>query len=136
VFQRPAFKPRQHRFAACLTLWALVLALLAPGVSRALAFASGEMAPWGAICTAASEGRVAADADPATPDADMLQACALCVLGHDVPPLPVQVPAPALLLLALADVPRLLPPAPRALPARLAAQPRAPPALFRSTASA
>ncbi len=110
----------------------MVLALLAPGVSRALAAASGQIAPWGAICTAAGERRVAGDAEPAAPGADMLQACALCVLGHDAPPLPGQAPAPMLLLLALADVPRAERPAPPAPPARATAQPRAPPASIRS----
>jgi hypothetical protein len=130
VFRR--LHPSHHRLAACLTLWAMVLALLAPGVSRALAFASGQIAPWATICTAAGERRVPVDAEPAAPAADMLQACALCVLGHDAPPLPAQAPAPMLLLQALADVPRLASPAPTAPPARLLAQPRAPPAPFGS----
>jgi hypothetical protein len=132
MFRR--LRPSHHRLAACLTLWAMALALLAPGVSRALAFASGQIAPWATICTAAGERRVAVavDAEPAAPAGDMLQACALCVLGHDAPPLPVRAPAPVLLLQALADVPHLESPAPRAPPARLAAQPRAPPASFGS----
>jgi hypothetical protein len=130
------FTHSQHRLAACLTLWAMVLALLAPGVSRALAFASGQMAPWGAICTAAPDGRMAADADPATPSADMLQACALCVLGHDAPPLPAQAPAAMRLSLASTAATSMVPPAPAAAAVRLAAQPRAPPSSSRSTATA
>jgi hypothetical protein len=123
-------KQRPHRLAACFTLLAMVLALLAPGVSRALVFASGQAMPWGEICSASKTSRMAAGQQPAGSASEMLEACALCVPALDAPPLPVRLAPLALLPVTVGSAPRLFLPAPRALLERHTAQPRAPPASF------
>lgn len=102
----------------------LLLAALAPSISRALGFARADAAAFALICTSGS-----AVPEPGSPMAAPLD-CPMClVASHDALPPP---PAPDLAsqLLAFTDVPPSralhvhLPTAPRS-----AAQPRAPPVL-------
>lgn len=93
-----------------LSLWllcAMLLAALAPTVSRARAWSQGSAVPWMEVCTTAGAQRTAAD----TPNDEapqsgmgMLDHCALCVLASDrlAPPSPdfvwqAQLQAPPLL---------------------------------------
>ena len=72
-----------------LSLWllcAMLLAALAPTVSRAQAWSQGSPVPWMEVCTTAGAQRTAAD----TPNDEapqsgmgMLDHCALCVLASD-----------------------------------------------------
>ena len=72
-----------------LSLWllcAMLLAALAPTVSRARAWSQGSAVPWMEVCTTAGAQRTAAD----TPNDEapqsgmgMLDHCALCVLASD-----------------------------------------------------
>lgn len=116
---------RRHcRFATRLALVAMSLALLAPGISRALAFARGDATPWGLICSAPGSGQ---RSDPASSAVHALDACAFCVVAADAPPLPAAtLPLPRLPALSQA-LPRLFLHAPRTLFAWHAAQPRGPP---------
>ncbi len=120
-----------------LSLWllcAMLLAALAPTVSRARAWSQGSAVPWMAVCT--TEGRLqaalnqqgAAPSDErSAPVAAMLDHCALCVLASDrmAPP-----PTP-LTWQALPQAPPLLAQLdqhiPQAVP-RWTAHSRAPPA--------
>jgi hypothetical protein len=119
--------PRHRSPVAWLTLVAMALALLAPGISRAVAFAKGDVTPWGVICSVGAGGRMA-DGEPSQPSAaHALDACALCVLSCDAPPLPA---VPIVIGVAAAlgrAMPLLFLQAPRRLFAWLAALPRAPP---------
>lgn len=112
------------RLATGFALVAMTLALLAPGVSRALAHARGDATPWGLICSAPGSGP---RSDPATSAVHALDACAFCVVAGDVPPLPAATPQlPRLPALSQA-LPQLFLHAPCTLFAWLAAQPRGPP---------
>jgi hypothetical protein len=76
-----------------LSLWllcAMLLAALAPTVSRAQAWSQGSAAPWMVVCT--SDGRLQTvlnqqgntqSDEGSVPGAAMLDHCALCVLGSD-----------------------------------------------------
>lgn len=118
---------RPHRrFATWLTLVALVLATLAPGIARALTFAQGELAPWGQICTTSADGSHGSGL-ATEPTLHLLDHCPFCSLHSDDLGLP---PAPA----ASADapalshaVPRLFLLSARPLFAWAPAQARAPP---------
>lgn len=117
--------PFEHRLAAAVAGCALLFAALAPTLSHALATAA---APFEAmVCTADGARRAAPPADaPRTPDAHPLEHCPFCA-SHAVPLAP---PPAALAMLAtpgIDQVPALDWQAPRALFARTAAQPRAPP---------
>ncbi len=103
-------------------LFTLVVAALAPGVSRALAFAQGSLAPWSVVCSAPAGGSGAAG-----PQAlHLLEHCAWCSLHSDQlapPPAAAPLHLPAL----RHQVPALLLQAPRLLPIWATAQARAPP---------
>lgn len=112
-----------RRRLAWVLLCALVVAALAPGVARALAFVQGQSAPWSVVCTT--------PADVPTPSghdtAHLMEHCAWCSLHADTLALP---PAAGLALQHPAlrhAVPALFLHAPRPLPAWRAAQARAPP---------
>lgn len=113
----------RHRLAWVL-LCALVVAALAPGVARALAFAQGQLAPWSVVCSAPNDGPSPADHDPA----HLMEHCAWCG-GHAHTLAPPPVDSVVLQHPALRHgVPALFLHAPRPLPAWAAAQARAPPA--------
>ena len=111
-----------RRRLAWVLLFTLVVAALAPGVSRALAFAQGHLAPWAVVCSAPGD----APGAPAHDKLHPLEHCAWCSLHSDqLAPPPV---AGVLHLQALRHaVPALFLHAPRPLPAWAAAQARAPP---------
>jgi hypothetical protein len=120
---------RHRRLALWVTLVTLVLATLAPGVARALAFASGDAAPWTVVCSAANGLRAADGAPAALSVHGVFDSCPFCLAGldtHALPPVPLSLALP----LRLADVkPRAFWHAPRPLFAWRAAQARAPPTL-------
>jgi hypothetical protein len=113
----------RRRFAWVL-LCALVVAALAPGVARAMAFAQGQFAPWSVLCSAPAD----APAAPGHASVHLMEHCAWCSLQapHLAPPpaAAVALPQPAL----RHALPALFLHAPRPLPAWAAAQARAPPA--------
>ena len=125
---------RRHR---CLSLWltlvAMVLATLAPGISRAKAFADGESAPWAVVCSvlpgvSASGGSAGTDGQAEKAGGVMGEHCPFCMPRADL-----LAPPPALPQMALGAVATDVPPplfllAPRPLHAWCSAQPRAPPA--------
>lgn len=114
-----------RRRLAWVLLCALVVASLAPGVARALAFAQGQFAPWSVVCSAPSDAPTPADHDAA----HLMEHCAWCGLHADTlapPPVASAVlQHPAL----RQSVPALFLHAPRPLPAWATAQARAPPVL-------
>ena len=83
-----------------LSLWllcAMLLAALAPTVSRARAWSQGSAVPWMAVCTTEGTPQTALNQQGNTqgdegsvPGASMLDHCALCVLASDrlAPPSP------------------------------------------------
>lgn len=123
---------RRHR---CLSLWltlvAMVLATLAPGISRAKAFVDGESAPWAVVCSvlpaAASAGGTDGQAEKA--GGVMGEHCPFCMPRADALAPPPALPPMALGAVATDDPPPLFLQAPRPLHAWCSAQPRAPPAL-------
>lgn len=126
---------RRHR---CLSLWltlvAMVLATLAPGISRAKAYADGESAPWAVVCSV-----LPGVAAPGAPDDSEGQAekaggvmgehCPFCMPRAGALAPPPALPGMALGAVVTADPPALFLLAPRPLHAWCSAQPRAPPAL-------
>lgn len=99
----------------------LLLAALAPTLSRAARFAFDGAAPYAALCSAQSSGDETGGAMAA---AD----CPLCLLQAHGSLGPPAVADPAAALLSFgSERPWSLVQAPRASPARLHAQPRAPP---------
>lgn len=125
---RPMQRLCRHRqLATWVTLVALVLATLAPGIARALSFAQGELAPWGQICSVNDKLTESRSGTPAEPSAHLLDHCPFCSLHSDtvdLPPAPIAIADAALLGHA---VPQLFLEAPRTLHAWASAQPRAPP---------
>jgi hypothetical protein len=112
-----------RRQLARVMLFALVVTAMAPGVSRALAFAQGSMAPWSVVCSAPAD----APGGPAHGTVHLLEHCAWCSLHGDqlaLPPAAIAVHKPALRHAA----PRLFLQAPHTLPVWATAQARAPPA--------
>lgn len=119
-------------WAARLAIVAMLIAALAPTITRAMAAENGRS--WAEICSVQGTLPVAvADAPGQTsPDTDpsqMLDACRYCTVHADGTPLP-----PMALALPPMALPSFIAPehAPADVPARtgwLAAQPRAPPAL-------
>ena len=115
---------RQHLRTAWLAMLLFALATLAPTVSRAMAFAQGQIAPWATVCSAADG---AGRSGPADALLHLTAHCPACHLQTDglVPP-----PA-ASAGLALRPATALLPgPAdlvPAAAVPRPHGQPRAPP---------
>jgi len=111
-----------RRRIAWVMLIALVVAAMAPGISRALAFAQGQLAPWSVLCSAPGEAPMQGDQEPR----HLLEHCAWCSLHGST-----LAPPPAPTVLQLADLGQVVPPlflhAPRLLPAWAAAQARAPP---------
>jgi hypothetical protein len=113
-----------RRRLAWVLLCALVVAALAPGVARAIAYAQGQWAPWSVACTAPSDGPAGLDHDGA---AHLMEHCAWCSLhGTALAPPPAATAELAHPALRHA-VPALFLHAPRPLPAWAAAQARAPP---------
>jgi hypothetical protein len=122
---------RRRTLAHWATLVALVLSVLAPSVSHAVAAARGELAPWSVVCSAADSLRAGWPA-PTQGDlpADLtrgLDHCPYCSLQHSHPGAPAPEPVAPLLRLTQAAPPALVLRAPRPLFAWSAAQPRAPP---------
>ncbi|HOB94852.1 MAG TPA: DUF2946 domain-containing protein [Aquabacterium sp.] len=114
----------RHCLARVL-LCALVVAALAPGLARALAFAQGQVAPWSVVCSAPGDTPGTTDHDAA----HLMEHCAWCG-GHAGTLAPPPVAGAVLQHPALRHaVPALFLHAPRPLPAWAAAQARAPPAL-------
>jgi hypothetical protein len=113
-----------RRRLAWVLLCALVVAALAPGVARALAFAQGQLAPWSVVCSAPADGTPQGGHDAA----HLMEHCAWCGLHADALALP---PVASVVLQQPAlrhAMPALFLHAPRPLPAWAAAQARAPPA--------
>lgn len=81
---------RHRRLAAWVTLVALVLATLAPGVARALAFANADALALGAVCSADGAGRDDGRTAPAGAVHQLFDHCPFCALHTDLAP-----PAPA-----------------------------------------
>lgn len=112
---------------------AILMAALAPGISRALAAASPDAAiTLAAICTVGNDqGRgepaAASHADLPGHVTLHLDHCAYCHLAGDAPGLPAFCMAPASAATIIALQPPLFFQAPRTLHAWRAAQPRAPP---------
>nr|WP_246312227.1 DUF2946 family protein [Aquabacterium terrae] len=125
-----AHRPKPRRCVAWFTLWALVLATLAPGIARALAATQGPAAAWGQVCSASRIGAAAAKPAPAEGDVmPVLEHCPFCSLQADALGLP---PAAAVATLRSSlghALPRLYLQSPRPLFAWAPAQARAPPAL-------
>jgi len=126
--------PRHRRpraFAAWL-LAVLVLGLLAPGISAALAHARGDVSAWQDICRANNTGGKAAEQRPVDKALDLLAHghCPACHIGGvDLAGPP---PAPALLLRddLVAALPERFYSAPVTAHAWRPASARAPPALI------
>jgi hypothetical protein len=82
-----------HRGARWVTLLALLLATLAPGVAHALRHARGEVMPWSQLCSATGGKRIvlaqSADGSPLQ-QAHAFEHCVYCALHHDasLPALP------------------------------------------------
>ena len=106
----------------------LLLASLAPGVARALAFSRGDITPWAAVCSSV-QGQVQAGnpADPTGMATHLLEHCPLCALHNDslAPPPATGVVLPALRLGHV--LPHLFLQAAHTLQAWAPAQARAPP---------
>lgn len=122
---RPALHRCARRAWRAWVLALLVLATLAPGLSRALAATRAAEAPWGIVCTA--PGSVG-DESPDGAAHALFDHCPLCLWHADLPALPPgtaqhRLPPPPLPLW-----PGLFLWAPRPLPAWAAARPRGPPA--------
>lgn len=122
---------RRHRHPlARLVVLVLLLAAMAPGLSRALAFAQGQIAPWSQVCTASMDVGTAAMAQPDGVTDHWLEHCPLCHLASDQPAWPPSEAWPAQWAPApLRPVPPLWLHAPRPLPVWAAVRSRAPPAL-------
>lgn len=113
-----------RRRLAWVLLCALVVAALAPGVARAMAFAQEQFAPWSVVCSAPADGPAA----PGHEAVHLMEHCAWCSL-HATPMAPPPADGATLQHPALRHaVPALFLHAPRPLPAWAAAQARAPPA--------
>lgn len=119
---------RHHqRLASWVTLFTLVLALMAPTLSRAMAFVQGEVAPWGEVCSVGDLTMDEHQGNPTVPVAHVLDHCPFCSLqgaATALPPAPLAVVAVSALSHAL---PALFLQAPRTLHVWSAAQARAPP---------
>ncbi|CAD5373829.1 conserved hypothetical protein [Rubrivivax sp. A210] len=121
---------RRHRIPTTwLTLVILVLATLAPGLSRAIAFAGGDGGMAGLHCLMAPEAMGDGQATPAQTAAGVLDHCPLCMVRGDSP-----APPPTALLLPDGQgltqaAPATVALTPRFVLAWRGAQPRAPPAL-------
>lgn len=118
------------RWVRWVTLLALTLATLAPGVSHALRHLQGDMLPWSQVCSATGGmRRVQLPDDPAPGEMrHAFEHCAGCAL-HLQASAPSPAPAATVVRSDLAhSVPSLLLHAPRTLHAWASAQPRAPPA--------
>ncbi len=76
-----------HRGARWVTLLALMLATLAPGVAHALRHARGDVMPWALLCSAPGGKRIvfAQSADGGSPlqQAHAFEHCVYCALNHD-----------------------------------------------------
>jgi len=117
----------RFRWLAKFAVAVLVLASLAPTVSRTIANAAVDPVSSASLCSASGTGAP----DRAPSDGPWMGLdCPLC-LSHGLAPwAPTPDISPSTLILGLADVPPV--PelwVPRARPVRLAAQPRAPPTL-------
>lgn len=121
-----------RRFVGWMACCAVLLAALAPAVSQALVFASGDSAAWAEICSTAGLKRVqvaqgAEQSEPAAPADAMADHCPYCTLqSHAMAPPPVPASIASLPPLSF-EAPLLFLTAPRTLFAWAAAQPRAPP---------
>jgi len=115
---------RHRRLAAWVSLLALVLATLAPGIARAVAFAQGDATAWGQICS--TEGTPSPEGG-SSPAAHMLDHCPFCSLHGDTLGLPPSLSAQHSAPQPAYALPALFLKAPRTLHAWASAQPRAPP---------
>jgi hypothetical protein len=118
------------RGARWLTLLALLLATLAPGVSHALRHARGEVMPWSQLCSAGGGKRIVFEqpADGGSPlqQAHAFEHCTYCAVHHDAS-MPGANPAPVLRTELSHAEAGVATPAPHASPARHGALARAPP---------
>lgn len=125
---------RRHRHLfARLAAVVLLLAALAPGVSRALAFAQGSIAPWSVLCSGAMAMSMASpgadDNGSSELNRHLLEHCTLCHLAGDAPPPPpAQAPVAGPLALGRDGLPPLALRAPRPLHAWAAPPAQGPPA--------
>jgi len=116
---------RHPRAATWLALLLLVLATLAPTVSRAMAHVQGAVAPWAQVCSTQPATGMPEGGDLAQ---HLMDHCPMCALqaGHAMAPPPVA--SAVLPMLALSQaMPPLWLHAPRPLFAWASAQPRGPP---------
>ncbi len=119
---------RHHqRLATWVTLFTLVLTLLAPTVSRAMAYVQGEVAPWGVICSVDDKTMSEQSRNPSAPVAHVLDQCPYCSLQSDATGLPPAAMAQVVPSVLAHAVPALFLRAPRTLHAWSSAQARAPP---------
>jgi hypothetical protein len=120
---------RRHRHPlARLAVLVLLLAALAPGVSRALAFVQGQIAPWSQVCTAPMDAAGTAMATPDGVTSHWLEHCPLCHLASEQPAWPPAEASPVHWAPApLRPVPPLWLHAPRPLPVWAVVRSRAPP---------
>ena len=117
---------RHRRFVQWLTLVAMVLATLAPGVARALAFAKGDVSPWDRVCSASAKPAAESpDKMGSGSAAEVQDSCCLLLCDLLAPPSSVELAVPGSLFGT--SVPLLFLHAPRPLFAWIAAQPRGPP---------
>ena len=120
---------RRHHHATWLTLVILVLATLAPGVSRALAHVRGDSVAMGAHCLMAAAQPADNAQQRGQPGAGLPDHCPFCQLRGDTPappPPPLALPDARGLRHAAPVTPLQ---APRFAAAWRNAQPRGPPAL-------
>lgn len=118
---------RRHRqHLARLVAVVLLLAALAPAMSRGLAFVQDRLAPWAVLCSASSSQ--ASEHLAGGSGASLLQHCPMCHLAGDAPALlPVQAPPLLRLPLQREGPPPLALQAPRPLHAWAAPPSQAPP---------
>lgn len=119
---------RHHRrLLAWATLLALVLATLAPGVARAVAFVQGDALALAEVCSAYAQAPTAGSGEAGRDGAQPLKHCPYCALHADTLALPPTEAPP----MAAAPLSHAMPAAwlhaPRPLFAWAAAQARAPP---------
>jgi hypothetical protein len=119
------------RPATWLAVLAVLALVLAPTVSRALAFANGG-STWTEVCTPLGmKFQAVAETGEEAPAAQVgqLEQCGYCVLSAGAAPLPVVASPDLPVAEAAKALPALFLQAPRTLFAWLSAQPRAPPSL-------
>lgn len=120
---------RRHRSCfARLVAMVLLLAALAPAVSRGLAFVEGRIAPWTQVCSTEAGNEIGAHLAGGSTASHLLQHCALCVPGGDAPAWPALAATPTVFEPPLREaMPPLWLQAPAPLHVWAATRSRAPP---------